>query len=77
MVRRDGAFVKTQRIKQIVREIARQPPGPVSLDRMVTWVEVNIGLSTRRALEYIEKACLAQGWLVTNGEIMRSLEAEQ
>jgi len=70
MVRRDGAFVKTERIKTITRQIARSFPGEIDIEKMIIWIEVNIGLSPGRAREYIEKACIVQDWNILEGQIV-------
>jgi hypothetical protein len=72
LVRRDGSYVKVERLKQIGKEIARYFPEPVDYHKMVLWVEMNIGLSPVKAVEYIDKVIEAHGWIVEDGKIKPS-----
>jgi len=68
MSRRDGAFIKTERIKRIAKEIAKQAPKNVEIEKVLMWIEANIGLSPKRSLEYLNLACASQGWIILLGE---------
>lgn len=70
MVRRDGAFIKTERVRRIGKEIAKHSPKAMSLDRLMAWVEMEIGLTRKRAEEYILLACLAHGWVIEDGMVV-------
>ena len=72
--RRDGAWIKAQRLQAIARMIAKTFPKGVSYDRMVSLVELEIGLSTQKAREYIDKVIEAKGWRVEDGIIKPGVE---
>ena len=52
MVRQDGAFLKIQRIGEIHRVIKRS--SPVKKKELVSYIETTIGLSKKRAEEYLD-----------------------
>lgn len=54
--RKDGGFIKTQRIAYIKKRIIQQSPNKINIKNLITWIEGSIGLSKRRAREYIEVA---------------------
>jgi hypothetical protein len=68
-VRKDGAFIKLERLRQIKTEIVKGFPEPADYQRIVLWTEMNIGLSTEKALEYVNKLIAANGWVLDNGKI--------
>jgi len=68
-LRRDGAYVKQQRLKQITKEIAKHFPSPVSYSRMLDWIEINVGLSRSTAQRYLDLVIRAAGWAVNGDEI--------
>lgn len=70
MVRRNGGFIKTQRIADIKKYIVQQSPKPIALNRLVLWVEANIGLTKVKAQEYIEVAVDLLG-LIVDGDVIR------
>jgi hypothetical protein len=69
-MRRDGSFVKVERINQIRREIAKNLPNPVDLEKLRIWVECNIGLSKQKAEEYIDIVVSSAGWIIVDGKIV-------
>jgi hypothetical protein len=66
---RDASYLKTQRLLQIKKHIAKQFPNPVNLELMILWIEVNIGLTHDRAFEYITTVCMANQWNLKDGSI--------
>lgn len=72
-MRKDGSFVKVERLSQIRKEIASQFPEPVLFEKLKLWVECNIGLSEEKAGEYIEKAVASAGWFIIDGKILAEL----
>jgi hypothetical protein len=68
-MRKDGAFVKLDRIRQIQKEITKCFPKEVELNRIILWTEMNIGLTQEKAEEYITKIIDANGWVLSEGKI--------
>ena len=72
-MRRDGSYIKTERIAQIRKEVAKQLPEPVDVLKLRLWVECNIGLSKAKTEEYIETVVALAGWVVADGKILSDL----
>lgn len=68
-MRKDGSYVKVERLSQIKKEIAKRFPNPISFNDMILWVEVGIGLTPEKAKDYIEKIVAASGWVIFDGNI--------
>ena len=51
MVRQDGAFLRTQRIGEILRVIKRNQP--VKKGELISYIEATIGLTRKRVEEYL------------------------
>lgn len=69
-MRKDGSFVKVERLSQIRKQIAKELPEPVDLEKLQLWVECTIGLSEQKTREYIEKAVASGGWYIIDGKIV-------
>jgi hypothetical protein len=69
-MRKDGSYVKVERLSLIRKEIAKQFPNPVEVSKVELWVECNIGLTPEKARDYIDKAVAAAGWVITDGKIL-------
>jgi len=69
-MRKDGSFIKVERLAQIRKQVSSQFPKPVPFDKLQLWVECNIGLGEQKAREYIEKAVASAGWIIVEGEIL-------
>lgn len=69
MVRQDGSFVKIQRHVEISKQIAKHLPAPVSYEKTLLWIRVNIGLSPTKAIEYLQDVLDSHGWVVEDGVI--------
>ena len=76
-MKQDASFVKTRRLEQIAKQIAKgfSSAPEIHLKKLMLWIEMNIGLTKIRALEYIETVCEAKGWeldqdkeIITKGE---------
>ena len=67
--RKDGAFIKLERLKQIQKQIASGFPNPVDYDRTVIWTELNIGLTKEKSQDYINKLIEGNGWVLVDGKI--------
>ena len=71
--RKDGSYVKVARYHQIERKIASQFPNPVSVDLLILWVKLNVGLGEAKAREYIEDVVKGKDWVIVDGSIMAEL----
>lgn len=58
-MRKDGAYVKKTRINQILKYMLRNKTAnnKVMVDKVRLYAEMEIGLSEKRAREYINKIC--------------------
>jgi len=74
-MRKDGAFIKVERLAQIRKEIASKFPEPVDIKMLQLWVECNVGLSEEKSKEYIEKAVASAGWSIIDGKIVSEIAA--
>jgi hypothetical protein len=72
-MRKDGSFIKVERLYEIKKAIIKGLPNPVDIDKLKLWVEMNIGLTPERAQDYIEKVVAASGWVIFEGKILASL----
>lgn len=68
-MRKDGAYIKLERIKQIQKQIVSSFPGEVDFNKIVLWAEMNIGLTNETAQEYVTKIVEVNGWVLENGKI--------
>jgi hypothetical protein len=66
-LRKDGAYVKKSRINTIAVYISNHKP--VALKTVVLFAELQIGLSEKRAREYIDKICEAYGYEIKDNVI--------
>lgn len=65
-MRKDGAYVKKQRIDLITRYIAGHiESGKLPIRRVILFAEMTIGLSESRAKEYVSKICEMYGYRLT------------
>lgn len=72
MVRHDGSFVKVERMVQIAKKIATGLSGPehvISHEKLILWIELNIGLSPEKAEAYVKKICDGHGWVIEDDAI--------
>lgn len=69
MVKRDGAFLKTQRITKIGQHIAKNISKGVDYEGLLTWIEATIGLTNMKAREYVAIACRVHAWEIKKGVI--------
>jgi hypothetical protein len=68
-MRRDGSFIKIQRLKEIQKQIVSGFPNEVDYHRIILWTEMNVGLTTEKAEEYVNKLIEANGWFLIDGKI--------
>ena len=72
-VRHDGSWVKQERMNRISHYILNQfkASNRINLNKLRAWVEINIGLTPRRAEEYIATISLAYDWLIKDGLLIK------
>lgn len=75
MVRKDSGYLKTMRLGEIKREMAKTIAKGIDPDRLLDWIEVNLGLRRETAKEYVDLIVRTQGWAVFEGKIVADLEA--
>ena len=68
-MRKDGSFVKTERMKEIAKLISQAFPEGADYKKLVLGIEVHMGLTNAKAREYIDKVVESQGWINENGLI--------
>lgn len=75
----DGAFYKSQRVKQISKEIARllNKGRKINIERLLNWIEMEIGLSRKRARQYLDLILKThETWMEEKGHIRKEKELE-
>ena len=74
---RDGAYFKSKRLQDISKEIAKRlsKGKKLNFEGFVTWIEFNIGLTDKKAREYIKLTCKTHHWhLDKNGFLVLEQE---
>lgn len=81
MVKHDAAFLRNTRLtgirKKIATEISVSTSKKVNLEKLVTWVQINYGLTEKRANEYIQLIARAVGWSIDEGEGVLIADGEE
>ena len=77
MVGKDAGFVKTTRLKSIKCQMAQSISKGVDKDRVLDWVELNIGLSRSTATKYVDLIVRSEGWIDNDGTIVYELAEVQ
>lgn len=75
MVRRNGKFVKSQRMIEISQLIAKTLPDGVDYEKLVTLLEFE-GYREDTARRYIDTVLKIKGWIIIDGTI-KSFEEEE
>ena len=68
--RRDGSYWRKMRIKRVREEIAKHMPGGVSVEKMLIWIQVEMGLTRRKAEEYLRLAVESGDFTIKDGKIV-------
>lgn len=80
-MRKDGAYIKSQRIKRLTKYIlgeSGKERKPVLLRTVTIYAEMEIGLSEYRALSYVQRICEAYEWAINGAFIvLRKPERER
>jgi len=74
MTGKDAGYVKTSRLAEIKREMAKAIKNGIEKQSMLDWVELNIGLSRTTACSYIDLIVRASGWVEIDGKIVFDLQ---
>jgi len=70
MVKKDGGWVRTQRLMQIAKHIASaMNEGKVAVDKTIVWIQWEMGLTESKAREYLGLVMIKQGWINNDGII--------
>ena len=69
MVKHDGSFTKTQRMSRIAAYVAPKlaEGATINIEKLIAWIEINIGLTRKRAEEYLNTLASAYDWNVKDG----------
>lgn len=70
-VRRDGSFVRSQRLLEIARMIALDfsENKKSEIEQLKLRIQMEIGLTEKTASEYVNTVCRAKGWHLKDGYI--------
>lgn len=70
MVRKDGTWVKIQRLAQIAQFIAKaMGEGKVEIEKTLVWIQYEMGLTEQKAREYLGLVMIKHGWINNDGII--------
>lgn len=70
MVKKDGGWVRTQRLMRISTFVAKaMSEGEVTIDKTLAWIQWEMGLTEQRAREYLGLVLIHQGWIDDDGII--------
>lgn len=69
-MRKDGSWVKSQRLQEISRMIAPTMPDGCNYKKLLVKIQFEIGLTESRAEEYVDLVCLAKGWIHKDEKIV-------
>lgn len=68
--KKDGSWVRLQRKNQIKKQIVQHFPSPVDYKQTVRWILANIGLTRKKAVEYLNEIVECEGWILNDGVIL-------
>lgn len=68
-LRKDGGWVKQERMNRITIKITKdlKAGGRIKVDKLVAWIELNIGLTKDKARAYVETIALGYDYIITDG----------
>ena len=71
-LRKDGSWLRVQRLMEIAKEIAKHfnDGGKCNFETLMLWVEFKIGLTETRARDYIITVVRAKQWEIQDGFIL-------
>jgi len=69
MFRKDGSWVKKQKIEEVWKKISAEFPNTISVEKLVLWCEVELGLSKQKAYEYLDLVARIHNLAVDQGII--------
>lgn len=70
---KDTSFLRSQRMKKIAQFIAigLNKSEEVDLEGLNLWIEYEIGLTRKKASEYVKTVCGRKGWMIEDGKVKR------
>jgi len=74
LVRRDSSMLKAERLRTIRQEMAVNLKDVVRTEKILDWIELNIGLSRLKAKEYIDLIIRTEGWVESDGKIAFTID---
>jgi len=76
-MRKDGAFIKAERVSQIGKLIAKSSKnGECNLNVILNIIQTDIGLRYSTAEEYVKLICNRKGWYIDEQRKLIILSAE-
>lgn len=66
---KDGATIRAERLNTIAKQIASYFPRGVKYENIISAIQLNYGLTRKKAEEYIQIILDAKGWIVLDGII--------
>lgn len=75
MVRKDASTVKMSRVSEIRLEMLKSIKNGISIEKLLDWVELNIGLSREKAQEYSNLIIRSEGWVEVDGFVAYDLDS--
>lgn len=73
MVSRDSSKLKVERLAEIRRVMQQSISKGVEVERLLDYIELNIGLRRSTAAEYVALVTRAEGWLKVDDRIVNKL----
>ena len=74
LVRRDSSMLKSERLRDIRKEMAVNLKEVVYTDKLLDWIELNIGLTRHKAREYVDLIVRSEGWVQSDGKIAFTID---
>lgn len=75
LVRKDAGHHKKMRLQEIKREMAKAIKNGIDRERLLDWIEFNLGLTRKTAAEYVGLIMRVEGWIYLDGKILSEIEA--
>ena len=72
MVRKDGKYLKQQRMQDISKAIAKSFPDGLDYDKLINQLEFR-GYREDTAIKYVDVVIKFQGWIIVDGTIKPNL----
>jgi hypothetical protein len=81
MVRNDASLLRQNRINEISKVVVKlfaKHNENIPLKNLLAWISVNMGLTHKTALEYLEDICRVRGWSIDEeADLLRNPEFDK